>query len=47
MKMMEKILLPTDFTMSSRSAMEMAITLAKKFDSEIILLHVLPDIPKS
>ena len=45
--MMEKILLPTDFTMSSRSAMEMAITLAKKFDSEIILLHVLPDIPKS
>ena len=47
MKMMEKILLPTDFTMSSRSAMEMAITLAKNFDSEIILLHVLPDIPKS
>ena len=47
MKMMEKILLPTDFSPSSRSAMEMAITLAKNFDSEIILLHVLPAFPKS
>jgi len=47
MKMMEKILLPTDFSPTSQSAMEMAITVAKKFDSEIILLHVLPDIPKS
>jgi nucleotide-binding universal stress UspA family protein len=43
MKLLEKILLATDFSGSSESAVKMALTLAEKFDSEIILLHVLPD----
>jgi len=43
MKLLEKILLATDFSDSSESAVKMALTLAEKFDSEIILLHVLPD----
>ncbi len=47
MKIMNKILLPTDFKGSSQGAIEMAITLAKYFDSEIILLHVLPEFTKS
>ena len=47
MKMMKKILLPTDFSGSSQGAIEMAISLAKNFDSEIILLHVLPEFTKS
>lgn len=47
MKMMKKILLPTDFSGSSQGAIDMAITLAKNFDAEIILLHVLPEFTKS
>ena len=47
MKMLKKILLPTDFSIFSRRALEMAITLAKNFDSEITLLHVIPGFPKS
>lgn len=39
MKMLKRILQPTDFSRSSRSAIEMAITLVKNFDSEITLLH--------
>ncbi len=42
MKLLEKILVPTDFRGSADGALEMAISLAKIFDSEIILLHVLP-----
>ncbi|MCF6351689.1 MAG: universal stress protein [Cyclobacteriaceae bacterium] len=44
---MKKILLPTDFSGSSKKAIEMAITLAKNFETEVILLHVLPDFTKS
>lgn len=47
MKMMKKILLPTDFSGSAQGAIDMAVTLAKNFDTEIILLHVLPEFTKS
>jgi universal stress protein E len=47
MKMLGKILLPTDLRGSAQDAIDMAITLAKKFDTEIILLHVLPEFTKS
>lgn len=45
MKLVEKILVPTDFHGSSDRSLEMAIELAKKFDSEIILLHILSNNP--
>ncbi len=41
MKMLKKILLPTDFSGSSQGAIDMAITLARMIDAEITLLHVL------
>lgn len=47
MKLMNKILLPSDFKGSAQGAIDMAITLAKNFDSEIILLHVLPEFTKT
>ena len=47
MKMMKKILLPTDFSGSSQGAIDMAIVLAKNFEAEIILLHVLPEFTQS
>ena len=42
MKILKKILLATDFSKSSKKETEMAIKLAKTFDANIILLHVLP-----
>ena len=42
MKLLNKILLATDFSKSSENVTEMAIKLAKTFDAKIILLHVLP-----
>jgi nucleotide-binding universal stress UspA family protein len=36
---MKKILVPTDFSKSSELALEAAITLAKKFDAAIVLMH--------
>jgi universal stress protein E len=45
MNLLEKILVPTDFHGSADRSIEMAIDLAKRFDSEIILLHVLIDNP--
>jgi nucleotide-binding universal stress UspA family protein len=36
---MKKILVPTDFSKSSQFALEAAITLAKKFDAAIVLMH--------
>lgn len=44
MKLMEKILLATDFNQAATDAMKTAIILAKKFQSEIILIHVIPEI---
>jgi universal stress protein E len=40
MQLLERILFPTDFGESANVALESVITIAKKFDSEIILLHV-------
>ena len=36
---MKKILVPTDFSKGSERALEAAITLAKKFDAAIVLMH--------
>lgn len=44
MKLIEKILVATDFSQHSRDALRMAILLAKGFHSEIILIHVIPEI---
>lgn len=43
MKLLEKILLATDFLPSSENVVDNAITLAKAFHSKITLIHVLPD----
>lgn len=44
---MKKILVPTDFSECSERALEAAITLAKKFDASIVLMHAyqLPTYP--
>lgn len=47
MKLLNKILLTTDFSKSSEQAMHMAIRLAKIFDSEISTLHVIPSMEVS
>ena len=44
MKVMEKILFATDFNQSANDAMKTALLLAKTFHSEIILIHVVPEI---
>ena len=38
---MKKILVPIDFSDFSDNAMEVAANLAKKFNAEIIVLHML------
>lgn len=43
MNLLEKILLATDLSKSSKNVVENAIGLAKIFRSKIILIHVLPD----
>lgn len=47
MKLLHKILLATDFSESSELAMHKAIQLAKSFDSEILILHVIPSMELS
>lgn len=44
MKQLEKILVATDFERASKDALQMAFALARKFDSEIIFIHVIPEI---
>jgi len=44
MKLLEKILVATDFSQPSRDALRMATLLTKAFHSEIILIHVIPEI---
>lgn len=44
MKLIEKILVATDFAQPSRDALRMATRLAKAFYSEVILIHVIPEI---
>jgi nucleotide-binding universal stress UspA family protein len=43
--MITKILLPHDGTEMSNKAVARAIEFAKAFDAEIVLLHVIQDIP--
>ncbi len=43
MELLKKILFPTDFGESMEVALESAIGVAKKFESQLILLHVLPE----
>jgi len=43
MKLIKKILFPTDFGESMEPALDTAISIATKFNSELILLHVLPE----
>ena len=38
---MKKILVPTDFSEQAENALKVAVHLAKKYDSEIYLLHML------
>jgi universal stress protein E len=44
MKLLEKILVATDFERASKDALQMAFVLAKEFHSEIILIHVVPEV---
>jgi nucleotide-binding universal stress UspA family protein len=42
MKLIDRIIVPTDFSRSAEDALGMATWVARRFDSEIILLHVVP-----
>ncbi len=44
MRLIEKIMVGTDFSASAESALTQAITTAKKFGSHISLIHVIPDL---
>ena len=41
----ERILVPTDFSLRSRAALERAIDLAREHQSEIVLVHVIEPLP--
>ncbi|MGQ9646890.1 MAG: universal stress protein [Thermodesulfobacteriota bacterium] len=43
MKQLEKILVATDFEQASEDALRMSLVFAKQFDSEITLIHVIPE----
>lgn len=45
MKLLQKILFPTDFSPSADRDLENAISIAKKFESELVVIHVLPNYP--
>jgi len=47
MKMLEKILVATDFGRSAGDALKTAEALASAFGSKVILIHVIPEIPGS
>lgn len=40
-KAFRKILVPTDFSPTSRAALDQAVIIAKRFQSEIALIHVI------
>ena len=42
-----KILVPIDFSQSSRSALDTAAEFAEKFHAEVVLLHVIPQFPSA
>jgi nucleotide-binding universal stress UspA family protein len=46
-KLLDKVLLATDFTRASKDALLMTIRLAEMFHSEIILIHVIPEAERS
>ena len=43
MKLIQKILVGTDFGQASKTAVEQAIRVSKQFDSTVTLVHVIPD----
>ena len=43
MKLLEKILLPVDVNKNNEEQIELAIKLSKEFNSEILVMYVLPD----
>jgi nucleotide-binding universal stress UspA family protein len=45
MKLLKRILLHTDFDEASGDAMETAVAVAREFDSEILPIHVLREVP--
>jgi nucleotide-binding universal stress UspA family protein len=47
MKMLEKILVATEFGQSQADTVRTAVTVARTFGSEILLVHVIPGIPDS
>jgi universal stress protein E len=47
MKLLERILLATDFGQASHDALQMAVSVAKTFHSRIIPIHVIPKIQNS
>lgn len=42
----KKIICPTDFSEPSREALAVAAQLAEHFDAELLVLHVVPEVPK-
>jgi nucleotide-binding universal stress UspA family protein len=44
MKLLEKILVAIDFSQPSKDALRMAILLARAFRSEVVLIHIIPEI---
>jgi len=47
MKLLERILLATDFSQASDDALQMAVFVAKAFHSQMIPIHVIPEIQDS
>ncbi len=43
---LRKLLFPTDFSESSEAAWGYALTLAREFEAEVVLLHVVPEPPR-
>ncbi|OFX98022.1 MAG: hypothetical protein A2X05_17310 [Bacteroidetes bacterium GWE2_41_25] len=43
MKLLEKILVPVDVNTNSKAQMKTAIEIARSYNSEIILLYVVPE----
>ena len=41
-KLLERVLLATDFSTGADDALKVALSLAKTFHSELVLLHVMP-----
>ena len=45
MKLLERVLLATDFSTGADDALQVALSVVKTFHSELVLLHVLPGVP--